>query len=78
LGASALRRLLKSIEGPRAELRPGLLAPMSARAVLLRLQNNIRLRRIAAGDAAGALTCTEDMLRFAPDAAGQLRRSTNE
>jgi regulator of sirC expression with transglutaminase-like and TPR domain len=42
---------------------------MSARAVLLRLQNNIKLRRLAAGDLPGALACTEDMLRIAPDAA---------
>ena len=69
LNADALRRLLRSVEGRQAELRPGLLAPMSARAVLLRLQNNIKLRRLAAGDLPGALACTEDMLRIAPDAA---------
>ena len=54
--------------------RPGLLAPMSTRAVLLRLQNNIKLRRLAAGDVPeAALACTEDMLRIAPDAAGLWR-----
>jgi regulator of sirC expression with transglutaminase-like and TPR domain len=75
LGAGALRRLLKSVEGPRAELRPGLLAPMSTRAVLLRLQNNIKLRRLGAGDVAGALACAEDMLRFAADSAGLWREA---
>lgn len=64
-----LRALLKSVEGEAAELRPGLLVPMSRRAVLLRLQTNIRLRRLHAGDTEGALTCTTDMLRLAPDAA---------
>jgi regulator of sirC expression with transglutaminase-like and TPR domain len=75
LGTSALRRLLKAVEGPQAELRSGLLAPMSERAVLLRLQNNIKLRRLGAGDVTGALSCTEDMLRFAPDAAGLWREA---
>ncbi len=42
---------------------------MGRRAVLLRLQNNIKVRRLRDGDLAGAVTCTEDMLRIAPDAA---------
>ena len=65
--ARVLRAMLKQVEGPRAELRPGLLAPMGARAVLLRLQNNIKTRRLAAGDVTGSLTVLEDMLRIAPD-----------
>ena len=40
---------------------------MSSRAVLLRLQTNIKHRRVGAGDLAGALACVEDMLRIAPD-----------
>lgn len=69
LNARDMRGLLKRIEGPGAELRPGVLQPMSARSVLLRLQNNLKTRRIADGDLAGALTSIEDMLRIAPDAA---------
>jgi regulator of sirC expression with transglutaminase-like and TPR domain len=69
LDARDLRGLLKRVEGEGAELRPGLLAPMKTRDVLLRLQQNIKLRRLNAGDLAGALTCAEDMLRIAPDAA---------
>jgi regulator of sirC expression with transglutaminase-like and TPR domain len=69
LGARDLRGLLKRTEGPNAELRPGVLQPMSARGVLLRLQNNLRTRRQDAGDLPGALTCIEDMLRIAPDTA---------
>ncbi|MBP0445433.1 transglutaminase family protein [Roseomonas sp. SSH11] len=65
----ALRALIKQVEGPSAELRPGVLAPMSRRAVLLRLQTNIRLRRLQDDDFEGALDCTLDMLRLAPDAA---------
>ena len=73
MDARALRRLIKSVEGPEAELRPGLMRPMSTRAMLLRLQNNIKLRRLNAGDIEGALACIEDMLRIAPDEASQWR-----
>ena len=69
MDSRALLGLLRSVEGPRAELRPGLLAPMSTHAVLLRLANNVKLRRLAADDFAGALASAEDMLRIAPDAA---------
>ena len=75
LEARDLRALLKRIEGERAELRPGLLRPMSVRAVLLRLQNNIKARRLGAGDLSGAVTCAEDMLRIAPDHAGLWREA---
>jgi regulator of sirC expression with transglutaminase-like and TPR domain len=75
LDARALRALVKSFEGPEAELRPGMLRAMTRRAVLLRLQNNIKLRRLRGGDLAGALACTEDMLRIAPQEAGQWREA---
>jgi regulator of sirC expression with transglutaminase-like and TPR domain len=67
MDARGLRILIKQFEGGKAELRPGLLRPMGARAVLIRLQNNIKGRRLAAGDLAGALACAEDTLRIAPD-----------
>ncbi len=67
LTSKDLRALLKKVEGETAELRPGLLRPMSSRRVLLRLQNNIRTRRLMGNDLAGALICAEDMLRVAPD-----------
>jgi regulator of sirC expression with transglutaminase-like and TPR domain len=75
LDARDLRVLLKRVEGESAELRPGLLRPMSSRRVLLRLQNNILSRRLQAGDMPGALTCTEDMLRMAPDHADLWRQA---
>jgi regulator of sirC expression with transglutaminase-like and TPR domain len=75
LSAPELRALIKRVEGARAELRPGLLAPMPRRAVLLRLQNNIKLRRLRANDLDGALSCTEDMLRLAPDHAALWREA---
>ena len=46
LDARDLRVLLKRVEGENAELRPGLLRPMNARRVLLRLQNNIMSRGV--------------------------------
>lgn len=67
--ARALIGLLRQVEGPDAELRPGLLRPMSTRRVLLRLQNNIMTRRLAAGDVEGSRICAADMLRIAPDEA---------
>jgi len=69
LGGRDLKRLLRRVEGAKAELQPGLLVPMGARAVLLRLQNNIKQRRLAALDLPGALACAEDMLRIAPEEA---------
>ena len=69
LDSRALRGLVKRVEGPKAELRPGLLQPVGGRAVLLRLQQNIKGRRLDAGDVAGGLACLDDMLRIAPDAA---------
>lgn len=73
LEAPELRALIKRLEGEKAELKPGMLAAMPRRAVLLRLQNNIKLRRLRVGDVASALACAEDMLRIAPDHAGLWR-----
>jgi regulator of sirC expression with transglutaminase-like and TPR domain len=67
LDARDLRGLIKKVEGPKAELRPGMLTPVSTRIVLLRLQNNIKLRRLRAGDLSAALVSAQDMLRIAPE-----------
>ena len=75
MSARELRALLKRVEGQKAELRPGLLQPMSTRRVLLRLQNNIVTRRLEAGDLRGGLRCTEDMLLIAPDQAELWRQA---
>lgn len=75
LNARDLRVLLKRIEGENAELRPGLLRPMSVRRVLMRLQNNIMTRRLQSGDISGALRCLEDMLRIGPDHAELWRQA---
>ena len=73
--ARMLRSMIKRVEGPKAELRPGLLAPMAGRGVLLRLQNNIKIRRFDAGNIMGGLAVLEDMLRIAPDHASLWREA---
>ena len=75
LQARDLRTLLKHVGGPSVELRPGVLQPMSARRVLLRLQENVRVRRLRHQDLFGALSCTENMLRIAPDNASLWREA---
>jgi regulator of sirC expression with transglutaminase-like and TPR domain len=75
LGPPDLRALLKRVEGPRAELRPDLLRPMTTREVLMRLQNNIRTRCLGAGELESALACVEDTLRFAPGSAALWREA---
>jgi regulator of sirC expression with transglutaminase-like and TPR domain len=65
-GAPELRRLLKSTAGAEEELAPHHYAPVGNRAVLLRLENNIKLRRLQQRDAAGALRAVRAMLLFAP------------
>jgi regulator of sirC expression with transglutaminase-like and TPR domain len=75
MSAKELRALLKRVEGEKAELRPGLLQPMSTRRVLLRLQNNIMTRRLESGDLRGGLRSTEDMLLIAPDQAELWRQA---
>lgn len=73
LSAADMRRLLKSMQGEAAELTADCYAPVSNRSVLLRLQNNIKLRRLRIGDIPGALRVAEAMLAFAPDALELLR-----
>lgn len=75
LQAPELRGLLKRFEGEKAELRPGTLRRMEKREVLLRLQNNLKLRRLRSRDLEGALGCAEDMLRLAPDHVGLWREA---
>ncbi|MDA0786068.1 MAG: transglutaminase-like domain-containing protein [Proteobacteria bacterium] len=64
--ASGLRTLLKSTIGADAELSPTHYAPASNRDILIRLQNNRKVRLIKAEQFADALAAIEDMLLFAP------------
>lgn len=62
-----LRALLKAMHGADAELRPEHVATMSDRDVLLRLENNIKVRQVRGGDMLGATGTLERMTAIAPD-----------
>lgn len=70
-----LAALLGRFAGEGASPAAALPRRMGTRQVLLRLQNNLRLRRAAAGDLAGAFVAASDMLRLAPEAAGLWREA---
>jgi len=64
--AADLRRLLKAAAGRDAELAPAHFEPVGSRDILLRLQNNIKIRRLRAGQKQKALQTMEAMLMLAP------------
>jgi regulator of sirC expression with transglutaminase-like and TPR domain len=74
-GVVALRELLKSVAGPEAELEPTHYTPAKNRDVLLRLQNNIKLRLLREGSGERAARIIEAMLMIAPDNAALWRES---
>ena len=59
--------MLKAMSGSAAELRAEHTEPVSSRDVLLRLQNNVKLRLIQEERSADALDIVETMLMIAPD-----------
>ena len=65
-GADDLRDLLKAMHGAEAELTPEHYAAVSDREILLRLQNNIKLRLVQLDEAEKAAAVAETMLLFAP------------
>jgi regulator of sirC expression with transglutaminase-like and TPR domain len=71
----ALRGLLKAMAGDDAELRPEHTEPVGCRDVLLRLQNNIKLRHIKEERSGDALAVLESMLMIAPERAGLWREA---
>jgi regulator of sirC expression with transglutaminase-like and TPR domain len=73
--AMALRGLLKAMAGDDAELRPEHTEPVGCRDVLLRLQNNIKLRHIKEERSGDALAVLETMLMIAPERAGLWREA---
>jgi regulator of sirC expression with transglutaminase-like and TPR domain len=66
LGAPELRALVKRVGGEDAELTPRHTRAVGNRAILLRLQNNIKQRLLQAGDADGARAVLARMLLVAP------------
>ncbi|WP_288350366.1 transglutaminase-like domain-containing protein [uncultured Thalassospira sp.] len=70
LGPAELRELLKSFSGLDAELEPRHYRPTSNIDILLRLQNNIKVRALRAGELALATRVIEHSLLIAPDHEG--------
>lgn len=62
-----LRGMLKTMAGADAELHPRYLSEMSARQVVLRLEDNIRVRQMQRGELADAADTISLMLLVAPD-----------
>lgn len=65
--AGQLRELLRQVLGPDAEFSPVYFDPVPDRDVLLRLENNVRLRLARREDWPGAARSLERMLAVAPD-----------
>jgi regulator of sirC expression with transglutaminase-like and TPR domain len=70
-----LREKLKALVGERAELKLEHSTAVSDRDILLRLQNNIKLRLVQEGDLDRAAAVLERMLWFAPGQAALWRES---
>lgn len=66
LQAADLRKLLKTLVGAQAELRNEYYEASTKREVLIRLQNNIKLRLIEAEDYGGAVNAVEIMRMIDP------------
>lgn len=66
MNAVRLRQMLKAAAGMAAELTPDHYLPMSNRQMLLRLQNNIKLRQVQAGRLREALGTVAVMQALAP------------
>ncbi|MAE51284.1 MAG: hypothetical protein CMH27_05710 [Micavibrio sp.] len=64
--APGLRAMLKNAAGPNAELSSDYFEPCSNRDILIRLQNNIKLRQIEGSDYLGALETIKVMRLIAP------------
>jgi regulator of sirC expression with transglutaminase-like and TPR domain len=73
--AAELRELLKAIAGNAAELEPQHYAAVDDREILLRLQNNLKLRFVESQQLVPALGVIEGMLLFAPDLPGLWREA---
>lgn len=66
LNAPELRALLKKTMGAQAELSASYFAPVSNRQIIIRLQNNIKIRQIESEDYEGALATVENMRALDP------------
>lgn len=67
MDAADLRLRLKALRGEEAEIAPAHYQAVGSRDILLRLQNNIKLRAISAGDLTQAIEILQSMTLIAPD-----------
>jgi len=65
-----LREMIKTSHGDNATLRPEHCAAVGNRDVLLRLQNNLKLRLCQSNEIARAIDVVENMMLIAPDELG--------
>ena len=70
-----LRQLLKAQSTDKTEVKPEHFSALENRQILLRLQNNIKVRRIQEGDLKGAERALQRMLWIAPNQAELWRES---
>lgn len=70
LDQPALRRRLEEMSGTEMELDPSYCRPVGSREILLRLQNNIRIRALRDGNLEQALSVVESMVLLAPGQGG--------
>jgi regulator of sirC expression with transglutaminase-like and TPR domain len=75
VGRPTQRRLLQALAGPAAELRPEHTRPVGNRALLLRLQNNRKVRLLHDGELDGAIAALDGMLLLAPNDPGLWREA---
>lgn len=68
--AATMRQLLKSLGGEATELLPAHHRAVPTRSVLLRLQNNVKIRAVKAGEAARAAEALRAMTALSPAEAG--------
>ena len=74
-GPADLRSLLKAVLGQDAELQHTHYAPIGNRAVLLRLQNNLKMRHANASRFGEAAKVLDGMLMIAPEESGLWREA---
>jgi len=75
LDAPDLRNLLKVVSGPAEELDSQHYHPVSNRDILIRLQNNVKMRRLDLGQMAEALDTLESMQVLVPESAALCREA---
>jgi regulator of sirC expression with transglutaminase-like and TPR domain len=66
LGSEDLQHILARVHGPNVELQPRFIQSVSDRDVLLRLQNNMKLRALRDGNRTRAIEVLESMIMIAP------------